>query len=188
MTIRADSYSSSAEVTAFTRHLLRGQLAYNSTTRPSLTELEKFIDRASGVLNVALSQKGFQPSAVIGNSTAKLLCDDFVTTIASKYVEMTQRGAGYGDQQGSRTAVFTNLYKSAEAFVDANKLGIQRLGVTQAYPLSAGLAFTALGDQADRSDIQDSTLEQPFFRRGQFDTPKGREGNQLNPSDSGVDE
>ena len=188
MTIRADSYSSSAEVTAFTRHLLRGQVSYNSTTRPSLTELEKFIDRSSGVLNAALAQRGFQPSAVIANSTAKLLCDDWVTTSASKYVEMTQRGAGYGDQQGSRTAVFSNLYKSAQDFVDANKLGIQRLGVTQAYPLSAGLAFTALGDQADRPDRLDETLEQPFFRRGQFEFPKGREGSQLNPSDTGPDE
>jgi hypothetical protein len=172
MTIRSDSYSSTAEVTAFTRHLLRGAVSFNSTTRPTSTEVEKFIDRASGVLNAAIAERGFAPSAVIANSTAKLLCDDWVTTNAAKYVEMTQRGAGYGDQQGSRTAVFSNLYKSAQDFMDANKLGIQRLGVTQAYPLSAGLAFTALGDKADRQDPQDTTIEQPFFERGQFDFPQ----------------
>ena len=46
MTLRLDSYASVAEVTAFTRHLLDGQSAFNSTTRPTVTELEKFIDRA----------------------------------------------------------------------------------------------------------------------------------------------
>lgn len=176
MAIRTDSYSSANEVTALTRHLLRGQTSFNSTTRPTLTELEKFIDRASGVLNVAIAQRGFLPAAVLANSTAKLMCDDWVTTQAAKMTEITQRGAGYGDQQGSRTAVFTNMYKSAQDFIDANKLGMQRLGIAQQNPLSAGLTFTGLTDQADRTDPQDTSLEQPFFRRGQFDFPKGAEG------------
>jgi hypothetical protein len=55
MAIRGDSYSSTGEVKAFTRHLLNGQSNFNSTTRPTVTELEKFIDRASGVLNLAAS-------------------------------------------------------------------------------------------------------------------------------------
>jgi len=62
MAIRADSFSSTSEVKAFTRHLLDGQSAFNSTTRPTATELEKFIDRASGVLNVAIARAGFTPS------------------------------------------------------------------------------------------------------------------------------
>ena len=32
MTIRADSYSTTSEVKAFTRHLLDGQSTFNSTT------------------------------------------------------------------------------------------------------------------------------------------------------------
>lgn len=171
MALRADSYSSTAEVTAFVHHLLDGQSAINSTTRPSITELEKFIDRASGVLNVALANKGFDPAAVRVNSTAKLMCDDWVTMQASMYAEMTQRGTGFSDAQGSRTSYFKGLYKDAETFVDVNKLGIERLGVSQKNPLSAGLAFTGMDAQAQRSDPQDTTLEQPFFRRGQFEVP-----------------
>src|SRR5512145_2945202 len=108
MAIRADSYSSTSEVKAFTRHLLDGQSAFNSTTRPTGTELEKFIDRASGVLNLALGGGGFAPSSVIANSTAKLACDDWVTSRAAEYVELTQRGTGYSDAEGSRTAAFRN--------------------------------------------------------------------------------
>jgi hypothetical protein len=169
MTIRTDSYSSTSEVKAFTRHLLDGQSAFNSTTRPTGTELEKFIDRASGVLNLALAQGGFTPAHIIGNSTAKLSCDDWVTARASEYVEITQRGVGYSDGEGSRTSYFRNLVKSAEQFVSMNSLGFVRLGVAQGYKKSAGLTFTGLDVQADRSDPSDGSLEQPKFVRGQWD-------------------
>ena|SRR5690242_16305561 len=169
MTLRADSFSSAAEVTAFTRHLLDGQSAFNSTTRPTVTELEKFIDRASGVLNLALAQGGFTPANVIANSTAKLAGDDWVTCRAAEYVEITQRGVGYSDAEGSRTSYFRNLTKSAEQFVSMNSLGFVRLGVNQAYKKGDGLAFTGLDAQSERADPSDTTLAQPFAVRGQFD-------------------
>lgn len=177
MAIRADSYSSTSEVKAFTRHLLNGQSAFNSTTRPTGTELEKFIDRASGVLNLALAQAGFHPADVRGNSTAKLACDDWTTTRAAEYVELTQRGVGYSDAEGSRTASFTNLIKSAEQFTQLNRLGFVRLGVEQEYKLSDGLAFTGMDKQADRSDPQDTSMEQPFASRRQFDNKRAAQFN-----------
>ena len=168
MAIRADSFSSSAEVTAYTRHLLDGQTAFNSTTRPSVTELEKFIDRASGVLNVALSGEGFSPSAVYGNSTAKLACDDWVTMKATKYVELTQRGTGYSVAEGSRTAAFS-IAKDAQEFAADNALGFVQLDITQGTKMSDGLAFTGLDAQKDRADRTDTSLVQPYADRNQFD-------------------
>src|SRR5512139_2348602 len=169
MTLRSDSYSSTSEVKAVTRHLLDGQTTFNSTTRPTLTETEKFIDRASGVLNLALSGGGFRPSAVTTNSTAKLACDDFVTTKAAEWAELSRRGSGYSEAEGSRTATFASLYKSAVDFVKANSLGFVRLGVTQGYKLSDGLAFTGMTVQSERSDPSDTSLEQPFAKRRLFD-------------------
>jgi hypothetical protein len=166
MAIRSDSYSSTAEVKAFTRHLLDGQTAFNSTTRPRLPELEKFIDRASGVLNVAIAQAGFSPQAVYANSTAKLLCDDFVTNYAVRYVELTQRGTGYGEGEGSRTAAF--ITDKAHEFIKMNSLGIVQLGITQGIKKSDGLIFTGMTAQGQRADKDDSTKEQPFARRHQF--------------------
>ncbi len=176
MTLRADSYSSVADVTSWTRHLLRGQITFSPTTVPTYTDVERFLDRVSGVLNNALLSKGFMPANVKANSTAVLLCDDWVAVQASVYVEMTQRGVGYSNQAGERVGFFSGLYKKAEDFVDENKLGLQRGGVAQSHPLSEGLQFTALGDQADRPDREDTTLEQPLFKRRQFDFPKSGEG------------
>ncbi len=162
-------FSSTAEVVAFTRHLLDGQSTFNTTTRPTGTEVTKFIDRAGGVLSVAIANAGFSPATVAANSTAKLLCDDWVTARATEYVELTQRGTGYSDREGNRHSSFRNMTKSASDFVDMNSLGFIRLGVSQTYKMSDGLAFTGLDVQADRADPDDTALEQPKFSRGQWD-------------------
>lgn len=168
MTIRGDSYSSAAEVTAYTRHLLDGQSAFNSTTRPTVTELEKFIDRASGILNVAIASEGFNPSSVYTNSTAKLACDDWVTMRATKYVELTQRGTGYSDAEGSRIAAF-DMNKDAKEFICDMALGFRRLGIDENYRAGDGLQFTGLDAQSERADPDDTELEQPKFTRSQWD-------------------
>ena len=168
MAIRADSFSSTTEVKAYTRHLLDGQSAFNSTTRPTGTEVEKFIDRASGVLNVAIAQAGFTPATLRANSTAKLACDDWVTQKAVKYVELTQRGTGYSANEGSRTAAF-DMQADATEFVSLNSLGFIRLGITQGNKLSSGLAFTGMTAQKDRTDPDDTGIVQPMFERGQWE-------------------
>jgi len=168
MTLRADSYSSTSEVKAWTRYMLDGQTTFNSTTIPTVTELEKFIDRASGVLNLALEGEGL--TTPISNSTAKLACDDFVTARASAYVELVSRGAGYSEAEGSRTATFlAGLSGDATKFARDYRQGFVNMGVTQQNKLSDGLTFTGLDKQADRVDPDDTTLEQPAFERWQFD-------------------
>jgi hypothetical protein len=169
MSIRADSYSSISEVTAFIRHLIKGQTNLNSTTRPTLADTEEFIDRASGVLNNALAASGFAPSSVIANSTARLACDDWVTMRAVDYAELTQRGTGYSTEDGSRINAFRSLYGSATEFVEGLRPGLINLGVSQANKKSDGLIYTGIGVQNQRSDPKDTTLEQPMFERNQFD-------------------
>jgi hypothetical protein len=169
MTIRTDSYSSTSEVKAMTRHLLDGQTAFNSTTRPTSTELEKFIDRASGALNVALSKAGL--TTPVSNTTAKLLCDDWVTAKSVQLVELTQRGEGFSGEAGSRVGAFSGLYKEADAFAEMHSLGFKRLGVGVSHPRHEGLSFTGLIAPEERGDPSDSGLAQPAFRRGLFDGP-----------------
>ena len=166
MALRADSYGTVVEVMAFTAHLLDGAASFNSTTRPTETQIEKFIDRASSYVNVALNTHGF--TTPITNSTAVLMLDDWVVNQATVYTELTQRGAGFNEEEGSRTASFRRLGSSAMEFVENNSLGLKRLGVTTGYSMSDGLAFTALDDQDERDDPDDSDLEQPVFTRGLF--------------------
>lgn len=160
-------YSSVIEVRALTRHLLGGQSTFNSTTRPTLTDVQTFLTRAGGLLNIALAGRGF--SVPITNSTAKLACDDWVTAQAVEYVELTQRGTGYSDAEGSRTRVFAGLHRRASDFAKENELGFKRVGAEVGHRKSEGLGFSGQTLQADRADPDDTGLEQPKFTRGLFD-------------------
>ena len=162
-------YGSTTGVLAFTRHLLDGQSAFNSTTRPTLTEVGAFLTRASNVMNVALAGAGF--TTPVSNTTAKDALDDWVIQRASEYTELTKRGVGYSDAEGSRTTVFHNLAGAANKFVQDNTLGFKRLGVAVSYNCSDGLEFTGQTAQVDRVDRTDTGIVQPAIRRGIFDNP-----------------
>lgn len=166
MTAANKIYSSISEVTAFTRHLLDGQSVFNSTTRPTAAEVQGFLRRASATLNVAL--EGVGVDTPITQEDARLLCDDWVTQQGAKWVELTQRGVGFNEEEGSRLAAF-NPGRDASKFAKDNRLGMLRLGATASAALSQGLQFTGSGTQADRTDRDDSDLEQPLFERHQFE-------------------
>ena len=168
MAIRSDSFSSVDEVRGYTRHLLDGHATFDATSRPTLTEVEKFIDRASALLNIALANNGFTPSTVYNNAVAKLACDDWVTMKAVKYTELTQRGTGWNADEGSRTAAFS-LPENADEFVKSMFTGLIYIGITPAYAMSDGLAYTGLDAQDERDDPDDTTREQPLFSRRNFD-------------------
>jgi hypothetical protein len=164
------SYSSIADVLAFTRHFLDGQSTYNSTTRPTSTELQKMLDRVSANLNMALAGVGL--TVPITQFDARLACDDWVTSQAVAYTELTQRGAGANSEENYRYNTFLRgLYKSAAEFALANRLGFVRLGVVVTHGKSEGLKFTGQNVQADRDDRTDTSLEQPVFSRHLFNVP-----------------
>ena len=166
MALRDDSYGSVAEVLSFTPHLLDGQTTFNSTTVPTLTQVEKYIDRVSSYVNIALQNSGF--TTPVDNTTAKLVLDDWAVTKAAEYTELSLRGAGYSEEEGSRTATFNRIGKAAMKFVADNALGFKRIGVGVSHKTSEGLAFTGIDDQDERSDPTDSALEQPMFTRNKF--------------------
>lgn len=168
MAIRADSYGTVDEVAAIARSLLRGRSTFNATTTPTVTEVEKFIDRASAKLNVALQNKGL--SIPISNSTAKLDCDDWVVVKAAQFAELTLRGSGQRQPDGtSRFDFLAGLAGDAAEFVEEQRLGWIRLGVGVGAPLSQGVQNTAETIQKDRVDPDNKSLEQPKFKRGQWD-------------------
>ena len=165
------NYSTIAEVVAVTRHLLDGEIEYNDSTRPTETEVEKFLVRCSAILDTALAGAGF--TVPVTQATAKLVCDDWVTSKAAIWVELTQRGVGYSEGEGSRTLSLGNLHSQAHKFIQDNELGFKRLGVPVTYKASDGLQFTAQDAASERDDPDDTSLAQPKFKRGLFDDPEG---------------
>lgn len=167
MALESWSYSSINEVRALTRRVLDGSGTFDATSRPTLSEVENFINYASAQLNAALAAAGF--TVPVTQATVLYELDAWVTAKAAMYVELTQPGAGYSDEEGSRTAVFNNLAQMAAEYVKANMTGWQELGAAYTSNTSAGLEFTALYKRAYRTDPDNTTREQPLFRRRQFD-------------------
>lgn len=161
MTIDGNSYGSLSEVAALARMYLRGQSTFNSTTRPTGTEVEKFIDRSSGVLNLALASEGF--TIPVSQADAKRACDQWVV---EKTVLMV---TAYHEAPDEAALWLTNMHKSAVEFVGSNEQGFKGLGVSVTDADSALMTFTGEGAQADRTDPDDTSLEQSLFTRRQFD-------------------
>lgn len=169
MTIRGDSFSSVADVVTLTRHLLNGQTTFNSTTRPTVTEVEGFIDECSGMLNLSLRGAGFAPSAVYANSTAKQAMDSWVRLKTVSFVNFAQPYQGLNGMQDSPADLFANMLGDASKFVQSYKFALINAGISQAVKASDGLQFTGQTVQSDRSDPSDTSMEQPKFTRGMFD-------------------
>jgi hypothetical protein len=149
---------------------LDGQTTFNSTTKPTVTEVEKFIDRASAALNIALRGVGLTvPIYSTTNSTGSLLCDDWVTARAVEYAEVTKRGQGYGGDENKNKVSPPGLYSQAEKFAKFALSGLRNLGIAQTIKLSSGLAFTGMDAQSERTDPGDDSLEQPLFGRHRFE-------------------
>lgn len=160
-------YGTLAEVAALNRFILDGQATFNTTTRPTGTEVDKFLDRAAGALNVALVGAGFS-TPVTTPTTAKLLLDDWAVNRVSQVVRMSQIG-GMTEDPSNPAAGFTNMYAAAHEFVMENMLALKRLGLTVSYASSDGLEYTALDKHSERTDPDDTSREQPIFRRRQWD-------------------
>lgn len=161
MSIREDSYGSVAAVAVLTRHLLDGAPMFNESTRPALAEIESMIDRWSAVLNMALRARGV--AVPLTDDVATLAAAQWVIRQAAAEVELTQRGTGYSDEEGSRLAGLrmSDVDAVAGQIAAALRLGDDNVST------AAGLTYTGLTPRLER--WPDYSTEQPLFRRGQFD-------------------
>lgn len=152
MSLRNDSYGTVENVRALTRHLLDGAGIFDASTRPTLDDVEGMIDRWSATLNVALLNRGI--SVPVTNVIAKQMCAQWVIRKAAAEVELTQRGTGWNDDEGSRIRALRPddmgddlALRIAEALRQQGELTLGRA--------HEGLTFTGNAT--------------PIFTRGQFD-------------------
>ena len=163
MALSANSYGSIAEVEALVRHLLDGGLEFNQESTPTQLEVETTIDRISGVLNMALAAAGF--SIPLGNATSKLGCAEWVVRWTVMDLRHTYPHLSISTEEDQP---YSDIFQSAYDFVDLNAPAFKNLEETVDDAVSKGLTFTALNVHSERSDPDNTSYEQPMFRRGQF--------------------
>lgn len=152
MSLRSDSYGTVADVRALTRHLLDGAESFDAFTRPTLEDVEGMIDRWSATLNVALLNRGI--AVPVTNVIAQQMCAQWVIRKAAAEVELTQRGTGWNDDEGSRIRALR-----PDDMGDDLALRIAE-ALRQQGELTPGRAYAGLSFTGEAT---------PIFTRGQFD-------------------
>lgn len=159
MTIRTNSYGSVAEVAALVpRYTNNG--AFDASTRPTLTQAEKFIDRVSGLVNVLLAEAGF--AIPVSQTDAKLVLDEFVTAQVVQLAHSVNGAGAFapGSEEIRQGTPFQIITKEAASFINDHADGLAALGATRARSLTDGLACRTTDDAGE--DIH------PMFHRKQF--------------------
>jgi len=156
MAIGANSYGTVAEVAAITPQYTSGG-SYGASTRPTETQVEKFIDRVSGILNVVLAGEGF--GVPVTQADAKLALDEFVVEQAALLCHAANRAGIYapGSEELGGRSPFAAIREEAAEFVRENAAGLERLGATRSRHASYGLACRTEDDAGE-------TIE-PTFQR-----------------------
>lgn len=166
--VGANSYSSIEEVTAFSRQMIPPEGEFGEETIPTLAEVVNFIDQVSSLLNVQIASVGI--TIPISDTTIKPSIDLWVALKVAALIELTQANTGFDGSEDSRHQAFYDLMGEAKEFVMDNYDGWVQIGIDQDEVSSDGLAFTALNLHKLRSDPTSDVLEQPIFRRHQWES------------------
>ena len=142
MTLSANSYGSVAEVVAYVRHLLTNQATtFSPSTRPTLAEVERFIDRRSARINAVLARNGYAVPVATPQAAVDALAEIAVMGACAD-CELTMRQSGTRPEgENDREYEFEQRYQQGLAWVGGPDFAA--LGAPQDGPSSpiAGLAF-----------------------------------------------
>lgn len=140
MTIGSNSYGSVAQVQAMTgRYLSSG--AYTTGTRPTLAQVETFIDNASATLNVMLAKAGF--SIPITDADAAAACGQIVVEVVVDMCHAANStGRFFTDRALERgESPMRVLRQDMQQWVEDNAAGLELLGATRTYSALSGIAY-----------------------------------------------
>jgi hypothetical protein len=140
MALSASSYGTVAGVAAYVAHLLpTSKTTFDATTRPTITQVEAFLDQQSAKLNAWLAMSGYStPVTAVGAVT---VLSNFANLGAAGLCELTQRAAGVeAEGTNQRENKFLAEFKEAEAFITTGALAALGAGRVNAGPGVAGLS------------------------------------------------
>jgi len=158
MAISANSYGTTAGVGALTPLHTSGG-AFGIATRPTLSQVESFIDQVSAIMNTVLAQYGFD--VPVSQADAKLALDMFCNAECASIVEGVNGSGRFGPTtKNPNSRRYILITEDVQKFVEANAIGLQRLGAARDYSLTAGLDARTFDERGN--DIH------PIFQRNAF--------------------
>lgn len=130
MAINANSYGSAAGVASFTPRYSNGSGVFDSGTKPTLAEVEGWIDQVSGILNTILSDERF--SIPVTQADAVRMLDLFVNQEVAALVEGSHNAGRFGPTaKNPRAGRFDLIFSDVRDFVKTMAGGLEAMGASR---------------------------------------------------------
>jgi hypothetical protein len=133
MAILTNSYADTGEVAALVPRYANGSSpsVFDTTTRPTLLQVESLIDQVSAIVNIILSQNNV--TIPVTQTDVKLALDMFVNDEVAAIAEGINGSGRFGpttkEPGRSRFVMITDDFRD---FIENNTLGLSTLGATVA--------------------------------------------------------
>ena len=160
MSVGANSYGTAAGVAGLTPRYANTSATFDGTTRPTLTQVEAYIDQVSGIVNSYLAQEGF--SVPITQADVTLALTMFVQEEVAAIVEGINNAGRFGPttKAPGKRGRFAVITEDVKAFVEGNAYGFNLLGATRTKSALSGIAYRDADESGD--DVT------PLFERKAF--------------------
>lgn len=149
MGIGANSYGSTAEVAALVgRYTSSG--SFSSSTHPTTTQVEKFIDRVSAICNALLAEAGFD--IPVDEADPKLVLDHFVVDHVHLLCHAANGAGPYAPGSEALRRVsspFQIIWNEAANFFAEHAQGLEQLGASRSRHMTYGLKARTVDDNGD---------------------------------------
>src|SRR3990167_8798613 len=159
MTIGARSYGTTVGAAALVpRWASNGD--FTTMTRPTLTQVESWIDQVSGIVNAMLAEAGF--TIPVTDDDVKDALDLFVNQEVAAMADGVNGSGKFGPTAKAvgKQGRFNILMQDVKDFVSMNATGFERLGASRPYSSTEGIGFR------DTDEAGDDT--HPIFQRKAF--------------------
>ena len=159
MAVGANSYGAATDVAALTRRFTNAG-TYDTTTTPSLAQVEGWIDQISATLNVLLAEQGF--AIPVTQADCVLMLKNFVVTQVADLCNYANSAGRFFSEKGLKTGPWAAIQKDAAEFLEHHAAGLAQLGATRTRGGLNALAFCETDDAGKEIE--------PAFQRKQFGT------------------
>lgn len=121
MSLDANSYGTVAGVAAYVQHMTNAGGTFDTTTQPTITQVESFIDQASDMLNGWLARSRY--AIPVTQADAVKVLARYANLGAAGLCELSMRSAGYSaDDENKRENKFLKMFEMAEGYIASGAL------------------------------------------------------------------
>jgi hypothetical protein len=159
-----NSYGTAADVAALS-YVWTAAGSFDENTRPTITEVESFINQISSLVNSALAGEGFV--IPITQSDAVLSCVSIVAQIVSDMVAAANSTGRFFTEKSLKSGLsnMQQIRKEIAEWAEDQATGLEALGAERSGSL--------LGDIATRDSDADGNVSDPIFDREQYISKDG---------------